>query len=199
MASILRFRKLCILEPAKCSQLGFESSDKPISDGKQSYDAPKQIQREEEEEEICSGLAACGGAAVVQVSEKTKMTGRQPKKEWRCIDSCCWAIGYACTACWLLLLLYNCLPATLLRMRVPESPGARLGREGLTARHPVVLVPGIITGGLELWEGKPCFEGLFRRRLWGGSFTEMFKRLEFIFVFHPLCLYIYSIQLLEMC
>jgi phospholipid:diacylglycerol acyltransferase len=37
-------------------------------------------------------------------------------------------------------------------------------------------VPGIVTGGLELWEGKPCAEGLFRKRLWGGSFTEVLKR-----------------------
>lgn len=60
---------------------------------------------------------------------------------------------------------------------VPESPGVRLKREGLTAIHPVVLVPGFVTGGLELWEGRPCAEGLFRKRLWGGSFTEIFKRL----------------------
>ncbi|KAL9370526.1 hypothetical protein Peur_035666 [Populus x canadensis] len=63
---------------------------------------------------------------------------------------------------------------------VPESPGTRLKREGLTALHPVILVPGIVTGGLELREGKPCAEGLFRKRLWGGNFTEVFKR--------PLCL-----------
>ncbi|KAJ6985987.1 hypothetical protein NC653_023802 [Populus alba x Populus x berolinensis] len=69
---------------------------------------------------------------------------------------------------------------TLPGFHVPESPGIRLKHEGLTALHPVVLVPGIVTGGLELWEGKPCAEGLFRKRLWGGSFTEVFKR--------PLCL-----------
>ncbi|NP_001310647.1 putative phospholipid:diacylglycerol acyltransferase 2 precursor [Ricinus communis] len=88
-------------------------------------------------------------------------------------------IGYLCTAWWLLLFLYHCLPATLPGFQVPESPGARLKREGLIAQHPVVLVPGIITGALELWEGKPCAEGLFRKRLWGGSFSEILKR--------PLC------------
>ncbi|KAJ6368972.1 hypothetical protein OIU78_001359 [Salix suchowensis] len=85
-----------------------------------------------------------------------------------------------CTTWWLLLVLYHCLPAALPGFQVPESPGTRLKREGLTALHPVVLVPGIVTGGLELWEGKPCAEGLFRKRLWGGSFTELLKR--------PLCL-----------
>ena len=52
----------------------------------------------------------------------------------------------------------------------------RLKIEGVTALHPVVLVPGIVTGGLELWEGKPCAEGLFRKRLWGGRFAEILKR-----------------------
>lgn len=172
MASILRFRKLCIVEPVKCSQLGFHESV---------YD-----EKEKEKEEIIS--------PGFQVPVKPKMKKNQPnkKKEWRCIDNCCWAIGYACTTCWLLLLLYNCLPATLiglgLGLRVPETPGARLRREGLTAHHPVVLVPGIITGGLELWEGKPCFDGLFRRRLWGGSFTEIFRRLEILCLYY---IYIY--------
>ncbi|KAJ6985989.1 putative phospholipid:diacylglycerol acyltransferase 2 [Populus alba] len=85
-----------------------------------------------------------------------------------------------CTTWWLLLVLFHCSPVTLPGFHVPESPGIRLKHEGLTALHPVVLVPGIVTGGLELWEGKPCAEGLFRKRLWGGSFTEVFKR--------PLCL-----------
>ncbi|XP_010541303.1 PREDICTED: putative phospholipid:diacylglycerol acyltransferase 2 isoform X1 [Tarenaya hassleriana] len=64
-------------------------------------------------------------------------------------------------------------------LQPPESPGTRLRRDGVTAVHPVVLVPGIVTGGLELWEGRPCSEGLFRKRLWGGWFTEILRR--------PLC------------
>ncbi|KAF2300666.1 hypothetical protein GH714_015064 [Hevea brasiliensis] len=87
-----------------------------------------------------------------------------------------------CTIWWLLFFLYHCFPATLPGLQVPESPGTRLKREGLTAQHPVVLVPGFITGGLELWEGKPCAEGLFRKRLWGGSFSEMLKS-EIVFHF----------------
>ncbi|MCD9641199.1 hypothetical protein HAX54_027268 [Datura stramonium] len=92
-----------------------------------------------------------------------------------CIDNCCWLIGYLCITWWLLLFLCNFLPANLLGLKVPESPGTRLKNEGLNAHHPVVLVPGIVTGGLELWEGRPCSEGLFRKRLWGGSFGEIFK------------------------
>ncbi|KAF7823299.1 putative phospholipid:diacylglycerol acyltransferase 2 [Senna tora] len=62
-----------------------------------------------------------------------------------------------------------------------ESPGVRLKREGLTALHPVVLVPGIVNGGLQLWEGRPCAHGFFRKTLWGSgaSFAEILTR--------PLC------------
>ena len=36
--------------------------------------------------------------------------------------------------------------------------------------HPVVLIPGIISSGLELWQGKPCARSThFRRRFWGTS------------------------------
>ncbi|ESQ37531.1 hypothetical protein EUTSA_v10002852mg [Eutrema salsugineum] len=113
---------------------------------------------------------------------KHTSTAVKPKRRrsgiWSCIDSCCWAIGYLCTAWWLLLFLYNSVPVPAM-LQAPESPGTRLSREGVKAHYPVVLVPGIVTGGLELWEGRPCAEGLFRKRLWGGSFTEILRR--------PLC------------
>ncbi|KAF3639745.1 Phospholipid:diacylglycerol acyltransferase 1 [Capsicum annuum] len=116
-------------------------------------------------------------SAYEEVSKKPKYKKikRQQPKEWRCIDNCFWIIGYLCTTWWLLLFLCNFLPG----VKVPISPGSRLKNEGLNAHHPVVLVPGIVTGGLELWEGKPCSQGLFRKRLWGFSFAEIFKR--------PLC------------
>ncbi|PON39580.1 Lecithin:cholesterol/phospholipid:diacylglycerol acyltransferase [Trema orientale] len=160
MASVLRFRKLCFVEPVKCSSVGFQCSEKTT---------PKNEKKNEND--VVSNVG-------ISVLEKKRKSKKQPK-EWRCIDSCCWFIGYMCTTWWLLLFLYHCLPATLPGFQVPESPGARLRREGVKALHPVVLVPGIVTGGLELWEGRPCAEGLFRKRLWGGSFTEIFKR--------PLC------------
>ncbi|KAF8396479.1 hypothetical protein HHK36_018102 [Tetracentron sinense] len=156
MASILRFRKLCYVEPVKCSSLGFES-----------FETPKISKKDEN---IVSNVEA--------VLEKKRRRRKEPK-EWKCVDCCCWMIGYMCTTWWLLLFLYHCLPVTLPGFQVPESPGAKLRKEGLSAMHPVVLVPGIVTGGLELWEGRPCADGLFRKRLWGGSFAEIFKR--------PLC------------
>ncbi|KAK6776460.1 hypothetical protein RDI58_027461 [Solanum bulbocastanum] len=166
MAAILRFRKLCFLEPVKCSTVSVQSFEKPKNDEKQSFEQPQKP------ESLVSAIER------VLEKPKSKKIKKQPK-EWRCVDSCCWLIGYLCTSWWLLLFLCNFLPANLPGLRVPEAPGVRLKRDGLTALHPVVLVPGIVTGGLELWEGRPCSEGLFRKRLWGGSFTEIFKR--------PLC------------
>lgn len=67
---------------------------------------------------------------------------------------------------------------------MPDPPGVKLQKEGLKAKHPVVFVPGIVTGGLELWEGHQCAEGLFRKRLWGGTFGEVYKRyLIFLFFY----------------
>ncbi|KAB5541732.1 hypothetical protein DKX38_014706 [Salix brachista] len=67
--------------------------------------------------------------AKTALANNKKRSKRQPKeKEWR---------------------------FTLPGFQVPESPCTRLKREGLTALHLVVLVPGIVIGGLELWEGKP--------------------------------------------
>ncbi|XP_020215180.1 putative phospholipid:diacylglycerol acyltransferase 2 isoform X1 [Cajanus cajan] len=116
------------------------------------------------------------GFESIEVERKVQ---KRQCKEWRCIDYWCWVIGYMCTTWWFLSLLYGSLPATLLGFEAPLSPGVRLSREGVTALHPVVLVPGIVTGGLELWEGRSCAEGLFRRRLWGDGFAQIIKR--------PLC------------
>ena len=55
---------------------------------------------------------------------------------------------------------------------VPDS-GARgvIGRTmasgGAEPKHPVVIVPGFVSTGLELWRGQACGEHFFRRRMWG--------------------------------
>lgn len=78
---------------------------------------------------------------------------------------------------------YNMMPSSfpqyvteVITGPMPDPPGVKLKKEGLQAKHPVVFVPGIVTGGLELWEGHSCAEGLFRKRLWGGTFGEVYKR-----------------------
>lgn len=117
--------------------------------------------------------------------EKRREKERE-KKKWSCVDSCCWFVGFICCSWWFLLFLYNAMPASFpqyvteaITGPLPDPPGVKLRKEGLIAKHPVVFVPGIVTGGLELWEGHQCAEGLFRKRLWGGTFGELYKR--------PLC------------
>lgn len=108
-------------------------------------------------------------------------------EKWSCIDSCCWFIGFICSVWWFLLFLYNAMPASFPQYVTEaitgpwlDPPGAKLRKEGLSANHPVVFVPGIVTGGLELWEGRQCADGLFRKRLWGGTFGELYKRYTFL-------------------
>ncbi|XP_052183522.1 phospholipid:diacylglycerol acyltransferase 1 [Diospyros lotus] len=121
-------------------------------------------------------------------SRKSRLEEEREKKpkKWSCVDSCCWLIGCICSVWWFLLFLYNAMPASFpqyvteaITGPLPDPPGVKLQKEGLQVKHPVVFVPGIVTGGLELWEGHQCAEGLFRKRLWGGTFGEVYKR--------PLC------------
>ena len=52
--------------------------------------------------------------------------------------------------------------------RNPNSrPGHVLKTQGATAKYPVILIPGFITSGLELWSGEECAKTYFRQRLWG--------------------------------
>lgn len=115
---------------------------------------------------------------------KRRLAGRGRRvRKWTCVDSCCWFIGCICSIWWFLLFLFNAMPASFPQyvteaITGPSSdpPGVKLKKEGLSVRHPVVFVPGIVTGGLELWEGHSCADGLFRKRLWGGTFGEVYRR-----------------------
>ncbi|CAI5505968.1 unnamed protein product [Closterium sp. Naga37s-1] len=93
-------------------------------------------------------------------------------------------MGNAVFLWFLLMLAYHLMPHqqiqaiqdALVGLPEVEPPGARLAAEGVKAKHPVVFVPGIVTGGLELWEGRPCAADLFRKRLWGGTFGDAYRR-----------------------
>lgn len=170
---ILRFRKLCYLEPAV-------RRSSSCSGGSAQKSSTETTKDDHDHDQHHNNFVVIEEKQRKRKSQQQQQQQRRQGSSWRCVDSCCWAIGCICTAWWVLLLVCQCLPAT---MPATESPGERLRREeGLVALHPVVLVPGIVTGGLELWEGKPCSYGLFRKRLWGGSFTEIFKRFA---VFYP--------------
>eukprot|EP00258_Populus_trichocarpa_P002837 XP_002303252.3 phospholipid:diacylglycerol acyltransferase 1 [Populus trichocarpa] len=141
---------------------------KPVEPSKTS------VQREEGEEEDNSK------------NKHPKKSYTKSKPKWTCLDNCCWFVGCICVTWWILLFLYNVMPASFpqyvteaITGPLPDPPGVKLRKEGLKAKHPVVFVPGIVTGGLELWEGHQCADGLFRKRLWGGAFGEVYRR--------PLC------------
>ncbi|KAJ7690718.1 phospholipid:diacylglycerol acyltransferase [Mycena rosella] len=46
--------------------------------------------------------------------------------------------------------------------------GEAMRDRGLTAQHPVVLIPGIISTALESWSTEPEYRGFFRQKMWGG-------------------------------
>mmetsp|Transcript_36784 Transcript_36784/g.86246 ORF Transcript_36784/g.86246 Transcript_36784/m.86246 type:complete len:669 (+) Transcript_36784:37-2043(+) len=50
-----------------------------------------------------------------------------------------------------------------------ERVGVRLAKRGLTVHNPVVMIPGIITTGLEVWDGEECIRNYFRQRIWGSA------------------------------
>ena len=117
--------------------------------------------------------------------DKNKKKKKKKNNKWSCFDSCCWGVGCICTLWWFLLFLYQMMPSSIPQYvteaftgPMPDPPGLKLKKEGLKVKHPVVFVPGIVTGGLELWEGHLCAEGLFRKRLWGGTFGEVYKRYQ---------------------
>ena len=42
---------------------------------------------------------------------------------------------------------------------------------GAKNKHPVVMIPGFVTSGLEVWKGSSCMKNSFRERIWGGLAT----------------------------
>lgn len=47
-------------------------------------------------------------------------------------------------------------------------PGFQLASDGAKGKYPVIMIPGFVTSGLEIWEGKECAKKYFRQRMWGG-------------------------------
>ncbi|KAK9802858.1 hypothetical protein WJX73_009777 [Symbiochloris irregularis] len=49
----------------------------------------------------------------------------------------------------------------------PVRVGVLMKNEGLKPKYPVVIVPGFVTSGLQLWQGHNCSASFYRRRIWG--------------------------------
>jgi phospholipid:diacylglycerol acyltransferase len=57
------------------------------------------------------------------------------------------------------------------------AAGEAARARGLSAKYPVVLIPGIISTGLESWSTAPEYREFFRLRVWGGA--HMFSQVMF--------------------
>ncbi|KAL0346732.1 UNVERIFIED_CONTAM: Phospholipid:diacylglycerol acyltransferase 1 [Sesamum calycinum] len=154
--------------------------------GKRSENSEQQLDENKEKKGKESEENSKSGSPNLNLNLHSGSAAKKSRRKWSCVDGCCWFIGCICSMWWFLLFLYNAMPASFpqyvteaITGPLPDPPGVKLAKDGLKAKHPVVFVPGIVTGGLELWEGHACAEGLFRKRLWGGTFGEVYKR--------PLC------------
>ena len=48
-----------------------------------------------------------------------------------------------------------------------DMPAKELMEKGAKPKHPVILIPGIISSSLELWAGRDCSMSFLRQRIWG--------------------------------
>jgi phospholipid:diacylglycerol acyltransferase len=51
----------------------------------------------------------------------------------------------------------------------PDRHKQEGGSSSSLAKHPVVMVPGFVTSGLEVWAGRDCAKRYFRQRLWAAA------------------------------
>ncbi|KAL6305020.1 phospholipid:diacylglycerol acyltransferase [Sparassis latifolia] len=73
---------------------------------------------------------------------------------------------------WQRLLSHIPEPWKLTRNGLEFTVGEEMAARGLSATHPVVLIPGIISTGLESWSTSPEYRSFFRQKLWG-SFSML--------------------------
>lgn len=46
-----------------------------------------------------------------------------------------------------------------------SRPGSQLADKGARGKYPIVMIPGFVTSGLEVWGGKECAQKYFRQRM----------------------------------
>jgi phospholipid:diacylglycerol acyltransferase len=49
-----------------------------------------------------------------------------------------------------------------------QRPGYILAQQGAAANYPVIMIPGFVTSGLEVWTSRECAKKYFRQRIWTG-------------------------------
>ncbi|CAI7910498.1 unnamed protein product [Closterium sp. NIES-54] len=151
----------------------------------QTSQQPSQQQRRQEQQQQQQRGADRKGGDKTDKGEKGENGGEKSGKfersesrrggRWGCIDSCCWTMGNAVFLWFLLMLAYHLMPRqqiqaiqdALVGLPEVEPPGARLAAEGVKAKHPVVFVPGIVTGvvAFNMWSRSPSCPFIFSEPL----------------------------------
>lgn len=62
---------------------------------------------------------------------------------------------------------------------VDEGPAVRFLKlnSELESLKPVLMIPGIVSTGLEVWAGQPCSQKYFRQRFWGTAVMLQYGKL----------------------
>lgn len=61
------------------------------------------------------------------------------------------------------------MEAPTFKAEVRERVGVRMSSRGAKVHSPVLMIPGIITTALEVWDGEDCIRSYFRQRIWGST------------------------------
>ena len=64
--------------------------------------------------------------------------------------------------------IYNETLAKTYTTKQSQRPGYLLAEEGAAANYPVVMIPGFVTSGLEVWQSRECAKKYFRQKIWSG-------------------------------
>eukprot|EP00980_Cylindrotheca_fusiformis_P011277 scaffold2597_cov116-Cylindrotheca_fusiformis.AAC.5 len=59
-----------------------------------------------------------------------------------------------------------------------SRPGFQMAKQGAKGKYPVIMIPGFVTSGLEVWKGRDCAKKYFRTRMWGGVGSVQYWLME---------------------
>ncbi|CAF3546647.1 unnamed protein product [Rotaria sp. Silwood1] len=108
---------------------------------------------------------------------KNEYTRKSTQRPWLCRNLCCKLFFLICL---IYVIMYvrpdysihirNSIEDILTKLNLTSSefqyrPGQQLAKYRQPSM-PIIIIPGIVSTGLELWEGTECATGRFRHRFW---------------------------------
>ncbi|CAF1139934.1 unnamed protein product [Rotaria sordida] len=108
---------------------------------------------------------------------KKEYQTKSTQRPWLCRNLCCKLFFFICLSFVIVYLrpdysisIRNSIENILKKYNLTSEefqlrPGQRLAQYR-QASMPIIIIPGIISTGLELWEGTECTNGKFRHRFW---------------------------------